>query len=143
MSSQEIDIATARRARCWVLLLALAPCARPCVVPVAPGGLAAGDNGDNPSAIYPDLLRAASAQSHCEFKLIAAPRARQEAMFRFGTADMLVAAVPGPRHDQVGEFVPLLLTRATLLSIDGARAPAQQQGIAGPARIAGGAGAGR
>ncbi|NHZ80935.1 transporter substrate-binding domain-containing protein [Massilia sp. CCM 8695] len=102
---------------------ALASCEQPFLVPVAPTGLSMSINGDSISGIYPDLLRSVSAKSPCKFTYSVVPRARQEAMFEAGKSDLLLPALRTPRRDQLGYFVPVIGTRATLLSVDSARAP--------------------
>jgi polar amino acid transport system substrate-binding protein len=102
---------------------AAAACERPFSVPVAPTGLSVTVHGETVGGIYPDLLRGVSAKSDCKFTFSVVPRARQEAMFEAGKSHLLLPAVRTPRRDQHGYFVPVIGTRATLLSVDGQRAP--------------------
>lgn len=116
------------RSRIALLLALLAPspvhaaCARAFDVPVAPLGISVVVDGDQVSGIYPDLLRTISARTGCEFKLSVVPRARLEALFEAGKADVLMPATSTPRRDRYGVFVPMIATRATLISIDATRA---------------------
>ncbi|NHZ64698.1 substrate-binding periplasmic protein [Massilia genomosp. 1] len=103
--------------------VATASCEQPFLVPVAPTGLSVTVKGDAVGGIYPDLLRGVSAKSDCKFTFSVVPRARQEAMFEAGKSHLLLPAVRTPRRDQLGYFVPVIGTRATLLSVDATRAP--------------------
>ncbi len=103
--------------------MATASCGQPFLVPVAPTGLSVTVKGDSVGGIYPDLRRGVSARSDCKFTFSVVPRARQEAMFEAGKSHLLLPAVRTPRRDQHGYFVPVIGTRATLLSVDGMRAP--------------------
>jgi polar amino acid transport system substrate-binding protein len=106
-------------------LAAGAACTRPYNVPVAPLGISVLVHGDQVSGIYPRLLSTIAAKTSCRFKLSVVPRARLEAMFETGRADLLMPATQTPRRDRYGVFVPMIATRATLLSIDRKRAPVQ------------------
>lgn len=103
--------------------MATASCEQAFLVPVAPTGLSVTINGEAISGIYPDLLRSVSARSECRFTFLVVPRARQEALFEAGKSHLLMAAVRTPRRDQLGYFVPVIGTRATLMSVDSERAP--------------------
>ncbi|MES2126280.1 MAG: transporter substrate-binding domain-containing protein [Pseudomonadota bacterium] len=102
-------------------LAALAPaagaCTRPFVIPVAPIGLSVTIQGNAIGGIYPEVLRSIGEKSGCQFQLTSVPRARQEAMFEAGKADLLMPASRTPRRDQHGYFVPLVGSRALLLSL--------------------------
>ncbi|MDQ1922473.1 substrate-binding periplasmic protein [Massilia pseudoviolaceinigra] len=125
------SIRSATRAAAFVIAVraagasppALANCEQPFLAPVAPTGLSVSISGESISGIYPDLLRSVSAKSPCKFTFSVVPRARQEAMFEAGKSHLLMPAVRTPRRDQLGYFVPVIGTRATLLSIDSRRAP--------------------
>ena len=104
-------------------LPAWAGCSRPIVVPSAPNGLSVIIHGDQVSGIFPELLNGLAEASRCTFVWSAVPRARLEAMFENGTADILMPATNSARRDQLGTFVPMLETRAFLVSLPGARAP--------------------
>ncbi len=108
----------------WMMAVsACAHCTRTIVVPVAPIGQSIVIDADNISGVYPDLMRAAAPRAGCRFELIAVPRARQEQMFDSGAADLLIPASQSPRRDEVGEFVPLIRVRPTLISLQSARGP--------------------
>ena len=115
----------------WRVLLfalaALAPaagaCTRPFIVPVSPIGLSVTIQGSAIGGIYPDVLRSIGEKSGCEFQLAAVPRARQEAMFEAGKADLLMPASRTPRRDQHGYFIALVGSRAMLLSLGAEQAP--------------------
>ncbi len=110
-----------------VLLLlpvsALAGCSRPILVPVSPLGITVTVDAHGVGGVFPDILRAAGAAAGCEFSWTVAPRARIEAMFEAGQSDILLAASRSPKRDQFGTYVPMVGTRATLISIDARRAP--------------------
>ncbi len=104
-------------------LASRAGCARPLLVPVAPIGMSVIVNGNSPSGIYPELLTRVSARTGCLFTLSVVPRARLEALFEAGSADLLMPATRTARRDEAGYFVPLIASRAALLSFDNKRAP--------------------
>ena len=103
--------------------VAAAGCARPYIVPVAPLGISVVVKDGQAGGIYPDLLHTIHAKTGCEFTLSVVPRARLEALFEVGKADMLMPATRTPQRDRNGVFIPMLDTRATLISIAGTRAP--------------------
>ena len=100
-----------------------AACTRPFTVPVSPTGLSVAVSGQSVGGVYPELLRAISAKSGCAFKFSVVPRARQEALFETGQADLLIPATRTARRDQLGYFVPLTSSRAAAISLDAKRAP--------------------
>ncbi|HZV64112.1 MAG TPA: hypothetical protein VFG03_04270 [Telluria sp.] len=100
-----------------------APCPRPFTVPLAPIGISVVVSGAKVGGIYPRLLDTIRARTGCPFKLSLVPRARLEAMFEAGQADILMPATGTPRRDRYGVFVPMLATRAVLISTDHRRAP--------------------
>jgi len=98
---------------------ARAACSRVLQVPVAPIGLgvtvmANGQVG----GIYPDLLRHVASGEGCSLNFSVVPRARQELMFESGLSDILLPARRSPRRDQFGVFVPLIQSRAALVTLD-------------------------
>ena len=122
--------------RCCVPLLALglgglpllAPaqghvCPRALQVPVAPIGLGVTVNKGRVGGIYPDLLRGAVAADNCPVNFVVVPRARQEWMYETGQADILLPARRSPRRDRSGIFVPLIQSRAALVSLRDLRTP--------------------
>ncbi len=112
----------------FALLLALpvaawAGCSRTILVPVSPLGITVTVDAQGVGGVFPDMLRAAGTAAGCEFNWMVAPRARIEAMFEAGQSDILLAASRSPKRDLVGTYVPMVGTRATLISIDPKRAP--------------------
>ncbi|WP_402721075.1 substrate-binding periplasmic protein [Janthinobacterium rivuli] len=103
--------------------LAGAQCSRDIQVPVSAIGASVVVNGATIGGIYPDLLRSMGAKLGCNFIFTAVPRARLEAMFETGKADMLIPASSTLRRDQHGLFIPMLGSRPLLISLQGARAP--------------------
>ncbi|MET3133267.1 polar amino acid transport system substrate-binding protein [Oxalobacteraceae bacterium GrIS 1.11] len=102
---------------------ARADCSRDILVPVAAIGQSVIIGETTISGIYPDLLRSMGAKAGCNFIFSAVPRARLEAMFEAGKADLLIPASGTPRRDPHGSFVPMLGIRPVLISIVSARAP--------------------
>lgn len=103
--------------------LAWGGCTRVLHAPVSALGLSITVTGQNVGGFYPELFRTLSEKSDCHIKFTAVPRARQEALFENGKADLLVTASRTPRRDRHGYFIPLIAVRAALLSVDPARAP--------------------
>ena len=98
---------------------AWAACPRPVQVPVAATGFSViVDAQQKVSGIYPDVLTEAGNRANCRFVFKAVPRARLEALFETGAADMLLPAPRTARRDQHGLFVPLIQARATVISVD-------------------------
>jgi polar amino acid transport system substrate-binding protein len=102
--------------------LVQAQCSRPMRVPVAPIGLSVQTAGDTVSGLYPDLLRQLADKNGCVMAFSVVPRARQEAMFESGSADLLVPATRTERRDGHGTFVPMVSSRAVLISLQSERA---------------------
>ena len=112
--------------RCLPLLLAVpvlahAQCSRSLNVPVAPVGLSVTTVGETVGGLYPELLRGLGGKDGCTFEFSVVPRARQEAMFETGRADLLVPATRTPRRDELGVFVPMVNSRPSLISLGAAR----------------------
>jgi polar amino acid transport system substrate-binding protein len=95
-------------------------CSRAMQVPVAPVGLSMIVADGEIGGVYADVLRGISG---CDFVFAGVPRARLEAMFEAGRADLLIPASRSPRRDEHGVFVPLAQARATLISMNAERAP--------------------
>jgi polar amino acid transport system substrate-binding protein len=118
-----------RFCRVAIVVLAALPaaawgaCSRSILVPVSPLGITITVDGQTVGGIFPDMLRSAGTAAGCEFSWLVAPRARIEAMFEAGQSDMLLAASRSPKRDLIGTYVPMVGTRATLISIDPKRAP--------------------
>ena len=100
---------------------AAVPCTRDIVVPVSATGASVVIDGDGVNGIYPDLLRGLEAKTGCRFVFSVVPRARQEALFETGKADLLLPATRTAARDRHGVFVPMMGSRATLISIAGYR----------------------
>lgn len=108
---------------CAALPPARAGCSRPIAAPSALNGLSVVARNDEISGIFPELLNSIGEQAGCTFLWSVVPRARLEAMFENGSADILMPATASERRDRLGTFVPMLETRAFLVSLAGTRAP--------------------
>jgi len=112
---------------CGVALLPVlghAGCSRVISVPLSATGLGVMvDGGSVTGGVYPDVLRSIQARGDCSFALSVVPRARLEAMFKNGSADLLIPATRSPQRELSGLFVPLVRNRATLISVRSDRAP--------------------
>ena len=97
---------------------ARAACSRVLQVPVAAIGLGVTVTNGQVGGIYPDLLRHVANSERCGLNFIVVPRARQELMFESGLSDILLPARRSPRRDQIGVFVPLIQSRAALVTLD-------------------------
>lgn len=93
-----------------------ASCSRVIQVPVAAVGLTLVVNGEKISGLYADVLQELRKQG-CRLKFTTVPRARLEAMFESGAADLLFPSNKTTRRDELGVFVPLIKNRASLISI--------------------------
>ena len=103
---------------------AQAGCSRVINVPIAPIGLSVFMSNDGViSGVYPDLLRRVTSLGGCNFQMNDVPRARMESLFEAGLADVLIPATRSDKRDQFGIFVPLIQSRAMLISLSGERAP--------------------
>jgi polar amino acid transport system substrate-binding protein len=100
-----------------------AACSRDIAAPVSASGASVIIDGEHVKGIYPDVLRSVGAKTGCNIVFTVVPRARQVAMFRAGTADVLVPASRTPKRDQLGTFVPMITHRAMLISVNSGRAP--------------------
>ncbi len=125
------------RLRRWAALLAsatlaMAPlcaqalCSRTVQVPVAPIGLGVTVVDGHVGGIYPDLLRGLANKEGCALNFPVVPRARQEMMYELGLADILLPARRSPRRDGFGLFIPLIQSRAALVSLRGLALPLDQ-----------------
>lgn len=109
-----------------VTLLALsaqAACSRPIKVPIASIGLSVITTGEAVSGVYPDVLRDLASRQGCGFDFSVVPRARLEAMFEAGRADLLIPATRSARRDELGVFVPMIRSRAVIISTKSDRLP--------------------
>ncbi|MDP1980235.1 MULTISPECIES: substrate-binding periplasmic protein [Undibacterium] len=98
-----------------------AACSRVINAPVTSLGFSVIVNGDSVTGIYPDIFRSLSSKETCQFQFSAVPRARLEVMFENGQADVLFPAIRTAKRDEHGYFIPLIHTRATLISLQSAR----------------------
>ncbi|APW43291.1 substrate-binding periplasmic protein [Rhodoferax saidenbachensis] len=98
--------------------LAAASCSRTINVPIAPIGLSVFVAPDNTvSGVYPEILRSMSTKEGCTFEFSVVPRARLDVLFESGRADLLIPASRSPLRDEQGLFVPLIYSRATLITV--------------------------
>ena len=120
-----------RTAAAWSLALSVlalampawAGCSRDIQVPVSQIGVSVVGAGAIVNGIYPEMLRALGARMGCNFVFSVVPRARLEALFETGKADLLIPASSTPRRDQHGLFIPLLGNRPLLITLQGGREP--------------------
>ncbi|MDR7334338.1 transporter substrate-binding domain-containing protein [Roseateles asaccharophilus] len=101
-----------------------AGCSRDLQVPVAAIGMAVTVKGGEIGGIYPELLRSEGTKTGCAVAFQVVPRARQELLFETGQSDMLVPARRSARRDLHGTFVPIIRSRAVLLSMRTRQLPA-------------------
>lgn len=102
---------------------AWAECTRAMRVPVAPIGLSVMSSGGEVAGVYPDVLSKISAETGCRFEFVVVPRARLEAMFTSGGADLLLPATRTSVRDARGDFIPMMKARPMLISLSSDRAP--------------------
>ena len=100
-----------------------ATCSRDINAPVSANGASVIIEGERVNGIYPDVLRSVGAKAGCSVLFTVVPRARQVAMFKAGTADVLVPASRTQGRDLIGTFVPMINHRAMLISVNSGRAP--------------------
>jgi polar amino acid transport system substrate-binding protein len=98
-----------------VSLAASAGCSRPMQVPIGPSGMSVRINGDDVGGLVPDLLRRGGKLVGCEWIWTIAPRARVEAMFEAGQSDLMLAVTRTTRREELGHFIPMLSTRASVI----------------------------
>lgn len=98
-------------------------CSREISVPVSANGASVIIDGTHVKGIYPDLLRGIGPKIGCRFVFTVVPRARQVAMFKNGTADVLAPASRTQDRDQLGTFIPMINHRPMLISVSSGRAP--------------------
>ncbi len=94
----------------------LAACSRVIQVPVAAIGYSIIIQGEAVSGIYAELLHEVE-KDGCQFQFSIVPRARSEMMFKMGMADLLLPSTRTPQRDELGLLVPLIKSRATVISI--------------------------
>lgn len=100
---------------------ASAACSRPLDVPVASIGFSVIVDGDKASGVFVEFMRQVAATAGCELRMPPVPRARLEFMFAQGDADVLLASTQSESRDQSGTFIPLVRTRAVMVSLNGPR----------------------
>jgi polar amino acid transport system substrate-binding protein len=103
--------------------LATAHCDRVIQVPVSATGQSVVIDGDTARGIYPDILNAISVKDKCRFVIAPVPRARLEKLYESGKADMVVASTRSARRDEFGVFIPMIRSRAMLISLGDAQRP--------------------
>ena len=96
--------------------LVSAKCSRTILVPFAATGLTIYLENEKISGTYGDSLQEIK-ENGCQLTLTNVPRARLEAMFETGTADLLIPANKTAHRDELGVFVPLIKNRPTLISV--------------------------
>jgi polar amino acid transport system substrate-binding protein len=74
--------------------------------------------GGTVGGAFPELLERLGEKAGCQFVWSVVPRMRLEVMFESGRADLLLAATRNDKRDQSGLFVPLVATRASLISLE-------------------------
>jgi len=121
MTRRSIYLISAALALGGLPLGATAQCSRVVQVPVAPIGLAVTVVEGKVGGIYPDLLRSLAADEGCSVEFPVVPRARQEMLFETGQADLLLPARRSARRDKHGLFVPLIQSRAVLVTMQPSR----------------------
>lgn len=123
-----ISLCLARTIRCALFALSvmalpfdsLAACSRIIQVPVTAIGYSIIIQAEAVSGIYADLLREVE-KDGCQFHFTTVPRARLEIMFKAGTADLLLPSTRTPQRDELGLLIPLIKSRATIISLSSDR----------------------
>lgn len=100
-----------------------AACSRPITIPSAQSGQTISFKNGEAVGVMPDVLKGIATSTNCQLRWSQVPRIRLEAMFEAGSADVLLVATETERRDRFGDFVPLVESRATLISLNSARAP--------------------
>ena len=102
---------------------AAAACSRPIRVPAAISGQTITSDGERVGGVIPEVMNKIGAGIGCTFVWTPVARMRLEAMFQSGSADMLLASNQVPARDRFGDFIAVVETRATLISVRSERAP--------------------
>ncbi|MET3116749.1 polar amino acid transport system substrate-binding protein [Undibacterium sp. GrIS 1.8] len=95
-----------------------AKCSREINVPISAAGQSVTIVDGNISGIYPEILRSFGSKESCTFIFSDVPRSRLEVLFNTGKADLLIPASKTPDRDKYGIFIPLVFSRATIISIE-------------------------
>ena len=98
----------------------MAACSRVIQVPVSAIGYSIIIQGEAVTGIYADLLRELE-KDGCQFQFTTVPRARSEMMFKMAMADLLLPSTRTPQRDELGMLIPLIKSRATIISISSER----------------------
>lgn len=93
-----------------------ANCSRPIEVPLSPSGRSVTAAQDPTEGIYAELLRQFSKSENCQVVFNLVPRSRAEFVYANAGADLLIPAIRTSERDKYGEFVPMILGRAMLIS---------------------------
>lgn len=101
--------------------MANAACSRPLEVPLAPIGFSVKVDGDKASGVFVEFIRQVADSVGCQLRMHPVPRARLEFMFEKGEADVMLAATRSEKRDQSGHFIPLVQSRAVMVSLGGSR----------------------
>jgi len=102
---------------------ATAGCSRPIQVPAAVSGQTVTTSGQQVGGVIPEVMNKIGQRIGCTFVWTPVARMRLEAKFENGEADMLIASNQVPHRDLFGYFIPMMETRATLISVRSERAP--------------------
>ena len=97
-------------------LHSVAGCTRVIQVPVTAIGYSIIIRAEAVSGIYADLLHEVE-KDGCQFQFHHVPRARSEILFKTGAADLLLPSTRTPQRDEIGLLIPLIKSRATIISI--------------------------
>ncbi|WP_092943417.1 ABC transporter substrate-binding protein [Roseateles sp. YR242] len=92
---------------------------------MSPIGMSVVTSGGALGGVYPELLRKISTETGCHFDFSVVPRARQEAMFGSGSADLLVPATRTSQRDVRGDFIAMARARPVLISLLSDRPPVE------------------
>ena len=95
---------------------AQAQCSKTLVVPVAPTGFNVIVEQDRVSGVYPDLLRSVAQSLNCKLDFPVVPRARAEAIFFRGDADVFIPSSQTSERDAKARFVHLLNLTPSLVT---------------------------
>lgn len=113
---------------CWSSIArATDQCSRQLRVPVSSLGWSVVIKDEQYSGILPEFLQQLSIKSQCRFVFSTVPKNRQEILFETVQSDLLLPAIRTEKRDKTGKFVMLAQLRPVLISIEGSRAPIQNE----------------
>lgn len=95
-----------------------AECNKVLVVPTWAAGKTVIVKKDQVSGVFPAIVREVTDNLNCQVAFQNSPPARACDMFEKGAADLLISMFKTPQRDEVGEFVPLIRARPTLITLD-------------------------